>query len=146
MGACWMRCRAAGATVGASTLMMLGLMMIKTMELSRPTARPATAPAVGQALAQLAARGDGLVPQVVRLAADAAAIAGHPARAPALALDPHNAAYVIYTSGSTGTPKGVGICHDSAVALLSWARAAFSSDELAGILASTSICFDLSVF
>ena len=44
---------------------------------------------------------------LVRLDTDARAIARQPARAPALALDPHNPAYVIYTSGSTGTPKGV---------------------------------------
>jgi amino acid adenylation domain-containing protein len=57
-----------------------------------------------------------------------------------------NLAYVIYTSGSTGRPKGVGITHGSAIALLRWARATFSPEELAGVLASTSICFDLSVF
>ena len=45
---------------------------------------------------------------IVRLDADAAAIAAAPATAPALALDPHHPAYVIYTSGSTGTPKGSG--------------------------------------
>jgi amino acid adenylation domain-containing protein len=55
-------------------------------------------------------------------------------------------AYVIYTSGSTGTPKGVAIEHRSAVAFLEWARTAFTGQELGGMLASTSICFDLSVF
>jgi len=55
-------------------------------------------------------------------------------------------AYVIYTSGSTGVPKGVAIEHHSTVALLAWARQLFSDAELAGVLASTSICFDLSVF
>jgi amino acid adenylation domain-containing protein len=59
--------------------------------------------------------------------------------------EPHNLAYVIYTSGSTGKPKGVAIQHHSAVTLLRWARAIFS-DRLAAVLASTSICFDLSVF
>ena len=43
---------------------------------------------------------------VVRLDADAAAIAAQPTRAPLLALEAHHPAYVIYTSGSTGTPKG----------------------------------------
>ncbi|MEO8191185.1 MAG: amino acid adenylation domain-containing protein [Acidobacteriota bacterium] len=57
-----------------------------------------------------------------------------------------NLAYVIYTSGSTGLPKGVAIEHHSAVALLSWAREAYVRGELGGVLASTSICFDLSVF
>jgi amino acid adenylation domain-containing protein len=57
-----------------------------------------------------------------------------------------NLAYVIYTSGSTGKPKGVAIEHRNAVALLDWARQVFTSEDLAGVLASTSICFDLSVF
>ncbi|MCP4540466.1 MAG: amino acid adenylation domain-containing protein [Chloroflexi bacterium] len=59
---------------------------------------------------------------------------------------PENLAYVIYTSGSTGRPKGVAIQHNSAVALIHWARDVFGSELLAGTLASTSICFDLSIF
>jgi amino acid adenylation domain-containing protein/FkbH-like protein len=55
-------------------------------------------------------------------------------------------AYVIYTSGSTGKPKGVALEHRNAVALVCWAQDVFSREELAGVLASTSICFDLSVF
>ena len=55
-------------------------------------------------------------------------------------------AYVIYTSGSTGKPKGVAIEHRNAVALVYWARDVFAREELSGVLASTSICFDLSVF
>jgi amino acid adenylation domain-containing protein len=57
-----------------------------------------------------------------------------------------NLAYVIYTSGSTGLPKGVAIEHRNAVALVSWARTIFTDAELAGVLLSTSICFDLSIF
>ncbi len=49
--------------------------------------------------------------QIVRLDADADAIARRPATAPPLALDPHHPAYVIYTSGSTGQPKGVVVSH-----------------------------------
>ena len=59
---------------------------------------------------------------------------------------PSNTAYVIYTSGSTGKPKGVVIEHQSAVTLLHWAREIFRPEELATVVASTSICFDLSVF
>jgi amino acid adenylation domain-containing protein/FkbH-like protein len=55
-------------------------------------------------------------------------------------------AYVIYTSGSTGKPKGVALEHRNAVSFIYWARDVFSREELAGVLASTSICFDLSVF
>jgi amino acid adenylation domain-containing protein len=57
-----------------------------------------------------------------------------------------NLAYIIYTSGSTGKPKGVTIEHYSTVNLLSWAGMFFSAEQIGGILASTSICFDLSVF
>ncbi|RPH53502.1 non-ribosomal peptide synthetase, partial [bacterium] len=59
---------------------------------------------------------------------------------------PDNLAYVIYTSGSTGRPKGVAIRHRSAAGLLTWARTVFPPADLAAVLASTSICFDLSIF
>ncbi len=55
-------------------------------------------------------------------------------------------AYVIYTSGSTGRPKGVAIEHRNAIAFIRWAETVFTSRELSGVLAGTSICFDLSVF
>jgi amino acid adenylation domain-containing protein len=66
--------------------------------------------------------------------------------APAAGVTPTNLAYVIYTSGSTGQPKGVAIEHRGPVALAAWARDQFGPESLAGVLASTSICFDLSVF
>ena len=59
---------------------------------------------------------------------------------------PDDLAYIIYTSGSTGLPKGVAIEHHSAVSFVHWVRSAFTDDDLSGVLASTSICFDLSVF
>jgi len=55
-------------------------------------------------------------------------------------------AYIIYTSGSTGKPKGVALEHRNAVAFVYWAKSVFSSEELSGVLAATSICFDLSIF
>lgn len=62
-------------------------------------------------------------------------------------LPPHRQlAYLIYTSGSTGRPKGVAIEHQAAATMVRWAHNRFSNNELAGVLASTSICFDLSVF
>jgi len=68
------------------------------------------------------------------------------AEPPAPAARPHHLAYLLYTSGSTGTPKGVAIEHRSTRALVEWALEQYSREELAGVLASTSVCFDLSVF
>jgi amino acid adenylation domain-containing protein len=59
---------------------------------------------------------------------------------------PDHLAYLIYTSGSTGRPKGVAITHRNAVAMITWALSRFSAEDLRGMLASTSICFDLSIF
>ncbi|WP_042444220.1 non-ribosomal peptide synthetase [Azospirillum sp. B510] len=56
------------------------------------------------------------------------------------------AAYLIYTSGSTGRPKGVIIPRRALWAFIAWSRTVFPADDLACVLASTSICFDLSVF
>jgi amino acid adenylation domain-containing protein/non-ribosomal peptide synthase protein (TIGR01720 family) len=61
-------------------------------------------------------------------------------------VNPENLAYIIYTSGSTGKPKGVAITHRSATTLIHWSRDVFTDTQIAGVLASTSICFDLSVF
>ncbi|ASS75393.1 hypothetical protein CIG75_10585 [Tumebacillus algifaecis] len=62
------------------------------------------------------------------------------------ATAPHHLGYVIYTSGSTGRPKGVAIEHRSAATLVQWAQEVYTAQELAGVLFSTSICFDLSIF
>jgi amino acid adenylation domain-containing protein len=59
---------------------------------------------------------------------------------------PHHLAYIIYTSGSTGKPKGVAIEHHSPVTLVHWASDVYSREELAGMLGSTPISFDLSIF
>lgn len=63
-----------------------------------------------------------------------------------VAVGPDDTAYLIYTSGSTGLPKGVELTHGNADALIRWAETQFAPAELAGLLASTSVCFDLSVF
>ncbi|MFC5648730.1 amino acid adenylation domain-containing protein [Paenibacillus solisilvae] len=55
-------------------------------------------------------------------------------------------AYVTYTSGSTGKPKGVAVEHGSVIALIQWALEVYTAEEIAGVLGSTSINFDLSVF
>ncbi len=58
----------------------------------------------------------------------------------------NNLGYVIYTSGSTGKPKGVAIEHRSAVNFIHWGLEEFSDLEMSGVLAATSVCFDLSIF
>ncbi|QSQ26379.1 non-ribosomal peptide synthase/polyketide synthase [Pyxidicoccus parkwayensis] len=81
-----------------------------------------------------------------RLELDSAETWASPRTAPRSPVGPNHLAYVLFTSGSTGRPKGVCIEHGSAVAFLRWALATFSPAELAAVLASTSINFDLSVF
>jgi amino acid adenylation domain-containing protein len=81
------------------------------------------------------------------LDSETAAIASCPAEAlEDVSLDADNLAYLIYTSGSTGRPKPVAITHRSALTFLNWSHESFTADELSGVLASTSVCFDLSVF
>jgi amino acid adenylation domain-containing protein/FkbH-like protein len=84
--------------------------------------------------------------KLVRLDSDSPLIRSLSTENPAGDAASSDLAYVIYTSGSTGRPKGVSLEHRSAVAFISWARDVFTADELAGVLASTSICFDLSIF
>jgi amino acid adenylation domain-containing protein len=55
---------------------------------------------------------------IVRVDADAAAIAAESSDAPAEGTDPEAAAYVMYTSGSTGRPKGVEVPHRAIVRLV----------------------------
>jgi amino acid adenylation domain-containing protein len=61
------------------------------------------------------------------------------------AVSPDSLAYLIYTSGSTGRPKGVAIPHGAAAAFVHWMRDTVSDEERAGVLASTSVSFDVSV-
>ena len=72
--------------------------------------------------------------------------AGHPKSAPVSALAPEDISHLIYTSGSTGTPKAVIVEHRSVAHLTAWAEATFAPQERDGMLASTSLSFDLSVF
>ena len=84
--------------------------------------------------------------RAICLDSDPGAIAQQPTSNPTRALQPGHLAYVLFTSGSTGRPKGVAIEHRSAATFLHWAKGVFSLQELAGVLFSTSICFDLSIF
>ncbi|BAY79067.1 amino acid adenylation domain-containing protein (plasmid) [Nostoc linckia NIES-25] len=83
---------------------------------------------------------------VVCLDSDAEAITQQSQENLTCLVTDENLSYVIYTSGSTGKPKGVAIEHHNTVALLHWAKEVFTTEDLAGVLAATSICFDLSVF
>ncbi|UQA58426.1 amino acid adenylation domain-containing protein [Polyangium aurulentum] len=80
------------------------------------------------------------VPELVRLdevgARTADGVAGPSAR---------DLAYIIYTSGSTGRPKGVAVEHRSVVAMSRSMRNLLDDEELAGVLAAASVCFDPSV-
>lgn len=69
----------------------------------------------------------------------------HPVPA-AFELDGGDLAYIIYTSGSTGRPKGVALEHRNAVSFVRWCLEEFTQEQLSGVLASTSVCFDLSIF
>ncbi|WP_176560098.1 non-ribosomal peptide synthase/polyketide synthase [Brevibacillus dissolubilis] len=84
--------------------------------------------------------------QIIRLDTDWEQIALQPTDNLENQTKINNLAYVIYTSGSTGNPKGVAIEHRSVIAFLAWAEQTFSAEEMQGVLAVTSICFDLSVF
>ena len=91
--------------------------------------------------------GEGLMPPQVRQVSVTAGLdrSGRDGASPS-GVGPGNLAYVIYTSGSTGRPKGVAIEHRNAVAMIRWAHTFFTPQEYAGVLASTSTCFDMSVF
>ena len=84
--------------------------------------------------------------QTLQLDARPGWLDGYPTDDPAPRATPDNLAYVIYTSGSTGLPKGVAIAHRNVLALIDWSNRVYSTEDLQGVLASTSICFDLSVW
>ena len=86
------------------------------------------------------------LPTQVLLDLDAAQIDAESGDAPHVLLRPENLAYVIYTSGSTGEPKGVAVEHRNTVAFVHWCRGHVREQDLRGVFASTSVCFDVSVF
>ncbi|WP_344206873.1 amino acid adenylation domain-containing protein [Nonomuraea bangladeshensis] len=67
------------------------------------------------------------------------------ARGPEVPGEPGDAAYVIYTSGSTGRPKGVVVEHRNTLNFVRWEASAYTAEELSGMLAGSSICFDASI-
>jgi amino acid adenylation domain-containing protein len=94
--------------------------------------------------ARAVVRGLTIVPRFVCV--DTELAPGAPGGNPSSHADPASLAYVIYTSGSTGQPKGVGLEHRNAAAFVRWAETWFQPGELGGVLASTSVCFDVSMF
>ena len=84
--------------------------------------------------------------QSICLDAGWAEIAREPAENLVTQVRPEDLAYVLFTSGSTGRPKGVALEHRSAATFVQWAKQVFTPQELAAVLFSTSVCFDLSVF
>ncbi|MER7519465.1 amino acid adenylation domain-containing protein [Streptomyces sp. NPDC126499] len=76
---------------------------------------------------------------------DSVEVADAPSGAPAVPGSPDDIAYVIYTSGSTGRPKGVVVEHRNTLQLVDWALATYTAEEWSGMLAATSVCFDVSV-
>ncbi len=103
-------------------------------------ARAAAAIVDGEPAAALCAG----VPEIVRLdalTASASASASGTMTGPSAG----DLAYVIYTSGSTGEPKGVAVEHRSVVAMTLAMRELLDNDELSGVLAAASVCFDPSV-
>ena len=67
-------------------------------------------------------------------------------RAALLPVRADDLAYVLYTSGSTGRPKGVGVEHRSVVNLILCLRTLVQEEDLQGVLFSTSLNFDISVY
>ena len=72
--------------------------------------------------------------------------AGSPPESHCTATQADHLSHIIYTSGSTGRPKGVAIRHGATAILAAWMGAAFERTAFTSVFASTSICFDLSVF
>jgi amino acid adenylation domain-containing protein len=72
--------------------------------------------------------------------------ASHPPAASERSVAPNDLSHLVYTSGSTGTPKAVMVEHRSVAQLVEWAEATFTDDQRDGMLASTSMSFDISVF
>jgi amino acid adenylation domain-containing protein len=69
-----------------------------------------------------------------------------PTEDPVVEVTAAHPCYVLYTSGSTGRAKGVKVTHGNVSAFMHWAALEFSASPFETVLATTSYCFDISVF
>ena len=66
---------------------------------------------------------------------------------PTTSIDPSSILYILYTSGSTGNPKGVAITHKNLNNFINSFNNLFKNiNSSSRVLASTNICFDVSIF
>jgi len=96
--------------------------------------------------AGLVGRFAGTGARLVRVDADAAAIAARPAERPTSGVKPEHLAYLIYTSGSTGTPKGVVLDHRGRVNNFNDFNVRFSVGPGDRLLALASMSFDMCAY
>jgi amino acid adenylation domain-containing protein len=89
---------------------------------------------------------EGLAGRIINVEGEREAIGEMAVENPGMEIGSQELAYVLFTSGSTGKPKGVEIEHRSVAALVGWAQEVYERKELEGVLFSTSISFDLSVY
>ena len=101
-------------------------------------------PLAGERAGELAEDGSG--PALLRLEADAAALARMPGDAPRSGASADDLAYVIYTSGSTGTPKGVMVSHAQVLRLFAATAGWFGFDRHDVWTLFHSAAFDFSVW
>jgi amino acid adenylation domain-containing protein/non-ribosomal peptide synthase protein (TIGR01720 family) len=84
--------------------------------------------------------------EIIDINLDWPVISRLPVHNPGVLISENQMAYVIYTSGSTGKPKGVVLEHHNLYSFICWCRQEFAESIFDIVYASTSICFDLSVF
>ena len=87
----------------------------------------------------------GEVPEIVQLESVGQPTASAGAAGRSEGPGPRDLAYVLFTSGSTGRPKGIAVEHRNVVAFCRSMRTLLDDDELSGVSATASICFDASV-
>jgi amino acid adenylation domain-containing protein len=81
---------------------------------------------------------------IIRVDADAQAIAAESAEPLEGGAGPENLAYVIYTSGSTGRPKGVAMPHRPLASLLDWQQREWKHPAASTTLQFTTLSFDVA--